>query len=467
VTEQPQQLNVLAASTNPVNGHPKDTLSAIAAFHVDIDPTKLQESGWFPGPLPVPVTVDDEASSNLVTATEDWRRNIVLPQAANLLYGGYHNVGRWHCERVAEIPWPSASSADFGMTGIGAELLLLPPARKAKRLAILLVHFELDCPYPIDARRRCLVIAQLKFLTRGMLRAASDADAALRWELPPGLAPWIPTSCSAAPNYLNALVGIHLISHAGFISNDEMETSHQARWTPDDFWDWHLAMCSPPTRRQINNIEANIPPDPGRLLVLPQSRVRLTRIGFVQKARVPSTKGNFPLALQDLRRFRTIYTDALLLVMAQQRLLDWLTEETSRIEDPGHDTRTFQEVARNLRIFRNRWWVQEYTTWQQPDRLMCQLQELIGLDKHFYDLKEDHEFFAAIAQASESTFFNRTLLALTFFSIISCVASVLSLFGDNFHQASFRGWLLGAASIAFGSITYMLLRRSGLDWRKR
>jgi membrane associated rhomboid family serine protease len=98
---------------------------------------------------------------------------------------------------------------------------------------------------------------------------------------------------------------------------------------------------------------------------------------------------------------------------------------------------------------------------------MRRFQEVIGLDKDFNDLKDDHEFFASIVQATESTFFNRTLLALTFFSVIACVSAVLALFGDNLHQASMRAAVLGAASVFFGAVTYLLLRRSGLTWRKR
>jgi hypothetical protein len=210
----------------------------------------------------------------------------------------------------------------------------------------------------------------------------------------------------------------------------------------------------------------NRPPEPGRVIELAQSVARVTRLGFVQTCRAPSGADYGELAIQDRRRFRTIYADGLLILAAQQRLLDWLSEQTSKVGDPASARHHFGRVATNLRLFRNRWWLKKYTRWHQPDRLLRAMQEEIGLDKNYADLKEDHEFFAEIAQATDTTFFNRTLLALTFFSIMSCVASVLSLFGDNFHTAAVRAWALVSSAALFGGVTYYLLMRSGLSLRR-
>jgi hypothetical protein len=391
---------------------------------------KGQPPGWNEGPLPVPVLLSDDGSSRadarVVAADAEWRSKHLLPRVAEALTGHHRATARLHRTVSGGKDVSIGNGARVQLDAL--ELLLVRKRSPGlasdprRRVGVLALHLRVVEPgwvteadgsaTPVRPTTRT-ILGGIKHLCRDLVDASQEE---LRWELPAVLTSTVGPGVEAADGYENAYVAVLLTPRAPEKSKPPP--------IPDSPELWNLAMVSP-----SQNPGPPVERDAGLALRLPKSQVLVTRLGLVQRGRgqgepaVPTTTNG-----QHCYRFRTIYLDGLLMAMMQRRLLDELSDSSSRLVDPVRSPVGFNRLSREFRQFRVTWWWRSFSRWTPADRVVEAVQEELGLVQHYEELKQDHGFFAEMLQAAKSSRTNALILALAVLSVAGVAADLIVAF---------------------------------------
>lgn len=443
---------------------PPDSAAGIAAtiiYHV-VFPRGTPRD-WASGPLPVPVLLQDAASPmEVVVADSDWRRSQLLPRmAGTLIGGGSSGVDRRH--RIV----PDGTTVDV-REGIsirldGLEFIATrsmrprPLSDPRRRTGVLAVHLSILEPFwslghPSDPRASATgttlrITDALKALCRDLGRPDEATDF---WRLPTSLQEHAGARIVAAPGYDNAYLAVLLTQD---VRGGQQMTVPPTGRELDVLW--HLAMASPskgPRRSEVDS-------ESGVVLDLPAVHVLVTRLGLVQVGKGTGNPEDPTTTNGKARsRFRSIYLDGLLMVMMQQRVLDELSDETGRLDDPLRRPQAFNRMSRQFRRFRVTWWWSDFSRWRHPDRVTQALQGQLDLDKKYRELQEDHAFFADLLRASQTSRLTLTILLLTVLSTAGVAAEIISVFGIEGLKLQI-GLVAGVPSLALLVILGVMIRR--------
>lgn len=408
-------------------GHPEESVApagaaaltlrrlvAVGIYEVIVSPEALAGGhGWKSGPFDVAVTDGERADSA-------WRSRFVHARVQRPLYGDgrrFHRV--MPLDDPVEIPGTRVSVA-------GAELCRFRGAGGCRTNALLALHLD------INSQGRAL-IGDLKVVARNLNEASADGVAEVVERL-------LPSGCHLYRREPNAT----LLVFASHSPNSALSTastwqrSNSEAWSAVDAWRWGMAMATPPSRAAIEDpVE---PITPGTLVRMPRRDAQVVNRGVAIFATRPDTRARQSSEYEkDVKRTQTLFLDALLLGVTQRVLVAQLVDDVAACGDPASNQRAFQSVQHDVRIFRNRFWWREFSSWTWPDEILRAYQSEHEIAPQFEQLVSEVSDYADGVETVNTQRTNLSLALIALIGMIGVVASVLQATGVNAERAA--AWL--------------------------
>lgn len=390
-----------------------------AVYEVVINSAAVGPSqGWRAGPLALSMSPEERTDAR-------WRAQFVHRRVASALYANDRRMHREFTDGAAIVPRTT-------MRAVAGELLHLRAGSPRRANALLVAHFS-----PVTQGQQLL--NELKIATRDLdSPAASDVHA---WIV--GL---LPAGGSLGEHQRSAPLLVFATHEPGspMQRDSEWRAGVAGTWDLIDEWRWALAMASPRSARRLAHPEE---PEPAGVLIrMPRRDAQVVDRGIsMLGTRQDSAGHEGPEYAKDVIRSRTLFVDALLLGAGQRVLLSQIADDIAACGDVAHRQRSFRAVQRDMRIFRNRYWWREFSTWRWPDEVLQAFQDVNRLPTRVEALVDELSDYAAELEIVNSQRTNLGLALVALLGIPGAVGSALVATGTDTGTAT--TWLTVIAAL--------------------
>lgn len=298
-----------------------------------------------PGPLPLPLV-----TGPFRIADAEARRTYFDQRAADVLYGDAAGSGRWHRVEVRQ-PGPVD-----GTLLIDLELWRIRAADAADGMqrprpnGVLLAHLTVEGDDVIGALAAAVGAKSPDAALRGWTEAVTDGSA------------YVPADVGRAFNVVMAVP-----TEQGLAAQPLGDIG----WSPHEQWLWLLASATPVGRYRPDPEDASLFAERHRLSGDWHALVLRDGAAFVATR---ADRGADDYLRSGATYVRTIYTDALLLGLAQQLELTTLANALAHLDDLTGDLHRLLRLEERFSAFRNAFWWQHLTQHGHGNDLLRSLQ---------------------------------------------------------------------------------------------